>query len=356
MIREKIGIAMSGGVDSSVTASLLQRLGFDVHGFFMQLPLTGGTREQVQRVQTLAGRLGIPLHVVDMRNFFTSTVISYFVRTYLQGCTPNPCVICNEQVKFGVLFQEMRARGMERMATGHYARISPAENGVPILRRGRDLGKDQSYFLCRLHTDTLAHLILPLGERTKKEVRRLAAEMNLKGIHGPESQDVCFLAGSSVAAFIAAQGIPEQPGDIVTASGKVIGRHRGLWRYTIGQRRGLDLPDASPWYVHELDARHKRLVVCKKDRLLTCRTRLREVRWLGKEPSFPWQGPVQIRGRHNPTPAVLSLAGTGWWHLEFAQPQRAVTPGQFAVFYQDDAVLGSGIIVAAGSDNEDRAP
>ncbi|MHB8811296.1 MAG: tRNA 2-thiouridine(34) synthase MnmA [Desulfobulbaceae bacterium] len=356
MTREKIGVAMSGGVDSSVTACLLQRLGFEVHGFFMQLPLTGGTREQVRRVETLAGRLAIPLHTIDMSNFFTGTVISYFVRTYLRGCTPNPCVICNEQVKFGVLFREMRARGMERMATGHYARIGRSENDVPVLRRGLDPCKDQSYFLCRLGRETLTRLLLPLGERTKKEVYHLAAEMNLQGVHGPESQDVCFLAGSSVAAFIAGQGIPEQPGDIVTDGGKVIGRHRGLWHYTIGQRRGLSLPDASPWYVRELDAFHNRLLVCKKEALLARRALLSEVRWLGEEPALPWQVLVQIRGRHSPTPAVLTCAGPGQWHLDFTQPQRAVTPGQFAVFYLGDAVLGSGIIDAAGSPDEDRSP
>lgn len=353
MTREKIGVAMSGGVDSSVTASLLQQLGFEVHGFFMQLPLAGGSRGQVQRVQTLAERLGITLHLIDMRDLFSKKVISYFVRTYLQGCTPNPCVICNEQVKFGTLFQEMRARGMERMATGHYARISRAENGVPVLRRGLDPGKDQSYFLCRLAAETLARLVLPLGERTKKEVYRLAAEMNLQGVHGPESQDVCFLAGSSVAAFIAAQGIQEQAGDIVTDCGRVIGRHHGLWRYTIGQRRGLELPDASPWYVRALDTEHNRLLVCKKEQLMARRARLREVRWLGEKPALPWRGLVQIRGRHTPTQAELSPAGAERWQLEFSQPQRAVTPGQFAVFYQDDAVLGSGIIAVTGRDNED---
>jgi len=245
---------------------------------------------------------------------------------------------------------------MERMATGHYARVSRTEKGVPVLRRGLDPGKDQSYFLCRLAAGTLARLVLPLGERTKKEVYRLAAEMNLQGVHGPESQDVCFLAGSSVAAFIAGQGIPEQPGDIVSDGGKVIGRHRGLWHYTIGQRRGLELPDASPWYVRELDVRHNRLLVCKKEALLASRALLSEVRWLGEEPALPWQGLVQIRGRHTPTPAALTCSGPEQWHLDFTQPQRAVTPGQFAVFYQDDAVLGSGVIDAAGSTNEDRSP
>lgn len=355
MNREPIGIAMSGGVDSTVTAALLRRQGYEVHGFCMQLPLAGGTDEQVRRVRTLAGHLSIPLHLVDLRDEFAERVIRPFVQTYLRGRTPNPCVICNEQVKFGALFQEMRNQGMARMATGHYARITTGAAGKPVLRRGLDPGKDQSYFLCRLADEVLDRLLLPLGELTKKDVYRLASELGVSGAHGPESQDVCFLAGTSIAAFIAAQGVPAQPGDIVSDDGQVIGRHLGLWRYTVGQRRGLDLPDASPWYVRELDAHHNRLVVCKKDQLLTSWARLGDVRWHGGEPLLPWQGLTQIRGRHRPMPAVLTQEGPGEWRLEFSQPQRAVTPGQFAVFYDDDIVRGSGLIIA-GSGHQDSVP
>ena len=347
MTREKIGIAMSGGVDSTVTAALLLRQGFEVHGFCMELPLPGGSDEQIRRVQTLADRLGIPLHPVDMRTVFSERVIRPFIDTYLRGSTPNPCILCNEAVKFGALLDEMRSRGMARMATGHYARITRNEAGAPVLRRGMDPAKDQSYFLCRLTAETLAQLVLPLGELTKQEVYRLAATMGLSGVHGPESQDVCFLAGRSVPAFFAAQSIPEQPGDIVSDGGRVIGRHRGLWHYTVGQRRGLDLPDASPWYVRALDPRHNRLLVCKQDGLMTSGAIITEVRWPGGEPALPWHGLVQIRGRHRPVPAVLAQASPGQWRLEFSQPQRAVTPGQFAVFYEEDMVRGSGIIIVA---------
>jgi tRNA-specific 2-thiouridylase len=355
MTREPIGVAMSGGVDSSVTAALLLRQGHAVHGFYMKLPL-GGNREQIQRVERLADRLRIPLQVIDLRDLFSRTVISYFVETYLHGCTPNPCVICNEQVKFGALLQEMRVRGMKRMATGHYARLTRTDAGVPVLRRGLDPKKDQSYFLCRLAPETLSRLILPLGEHRKDEVYRLAGEMGISGAHGPESQDVCFLAGTSVADFITAQGVADQPGEIVTTGGTVIGRHRGLWHYTVGQRRGLNLPDASPWYVHKLDARRNRLVVCKNELLLTRLTTLSEVRWQGMAPELPWQGLVQIRGRHTPAPALLSQAGADQWQLSFHRPQRAVTPGQFAVFYEDDAVRGSGLINAADPDPASIAP
>jgi tRNA-uridine 2-sulfurtransferase len=343
------------GVDSSVSAVLLQQLGYNVHAFFMELPLAGGCAAQAERVRILAARLGMPFSVVDLRRVFADRVCHYFVQTYLQGSTPNPCVICNQQVKFGALFDAMHQQGIEHMATGHYARIGSTANGTPVLRRGLDTGKDQSYFLCRLSGETLSRLVLPLGELHKEEVYRLADGMGLKGLHGPESQDVCFLAGTTVADFIAGQGIPEKPGEIVTDSGQVIGRHRGLWRYTVGQRRGLNLPDATPWYVRELDPDRNRLVVCKNEGLLAGGALLRDVRWTGEEPEFPWRGLVQIRGRHRPVMAELVPAGAGEWKLTFSQKQRAITPGQFAVFYAGDAVLGSGIITAAPGARRENA-
>lgn len=347
MTREKIGIAMSGGVDSTVSAALLLEQGFAVHGFWMELPLPGGCEEQARRVRGLAERLGIPLHQVDLRAKFTEAVIRPFLATYLAGRTPNPCVLCNQAVKFGALFREMRSQGMTRMATGHYARIDRGRGDSPLLRRGLDPAKDQSYFLCRLDAATLAHLILPLGALRKKEVYELAARLGLSGAHGPESQDVCFLAGMSVAAFVATQNIPEQPGEIVDAAGRVIGRHRGLSHYTVGQRRGLDLPDATPWYVQALDSEHNRLLVAKGEELWSSGAVLSEVRWLGAQPVLPWQSLTQIRGRHQPVAAVLAQEGSDRWRLTFSRPQRAVTPGQFAVFYEEDVVRGSGVIVAA---------
>lgn len=350
MVREKIGIALSGGVDSTVSAALLQQIGYRVHGFFMRLPLAGAD-DQARRVEAVADRLGIPLVPIDMTDVFTDKVITYFLQTYFQGQTPNPCVICNRQVKFGALLDEMRRRGMELMATGHYARIEHRADGVPALRKGRDAVKDQSYFLCRLTRSQLERLVLPLGELTKNEVYQMAAKMGLSGIHGPESQDICFLAGRSVADFIADQGFAEQPGDIVTASGRVIGRHRGLWYYTIGQRRGLNLPDATPWYVGELDAASNRVVVCKQEHLLRTRVWITDVQWGRSTPALPWRGKVQIRGRHAPATASVSRAGDSWI-IDFDAPQRAVTPGQYAVFYREDSVQGSGIITSRERYNE----
>lgn len=338
----KVGIAMSGGVDSSVSASILKQQGHEVHGFFMKLPLPG-VEEHLGRVRAVAGKLGIPLETVDMEERFTGQVMNVFINTYRQGQTPNPCIICNRRIKFGALQEHMRGLGMDKMATGHYARIGRTRDGNPAVRRGLDDTKDQSYFLCRLTTEQLEHVILPLGGYSKAEVYGMAGEIGLAGVHGPESQDICFLAGRSVAEFFADQGIEEKPGDIVASQGQIIGRHRGLWRYTIGQRRGLGLPDATPWYVRRLDETHNRVIVCKHEELITCQAPVRDVRWIGSPPAA-WQGLVRIRGRHFPSPATVEKKSGNGYLITFENPQRAVTPGQFAAFYEDGLIIGSGVI------------
>lgn len=340
---KKIGIAMSGGVDSSVSAALLKQQGYDVHGFFMKLPLSG-IQEHVDRVRKVADKLAIPLNTISMEGCFNDKVIRIFIDTYRKGLTPNPCIICNRQIKFGLLRDEMRRRGMDKMATGHYARITTTPEGDIAVQRGKDPAKDQSYFLCRLSREQLADIVLPLGEQRKMETYARAKVLGLDMVHGPESQDVCFLANRTMAEFFREQGMEDSPGDIVSMDGRILGRHRGLWHYTIGQRRGLGLPHATPWYVQSLEPKQNRVRVGKQEELFTRRVLISDLQWTGPPPSS-WQGLVQIRGRHRASAATLNHEESGRWLITFAEAQRAVTPGQYAAFYDKDILCGSGIIL-----------
>ncbi|NLX19094.1 MAG: tRNA 2-thiouridine(34) synthase MnmA [Desulfobulbus sp.] len=340
MNHQTVGIAMSGGVDSTIAALLLLQKGYRIHGFHMLLPLPQAD-VQCRRTQQIAQQLSTPLTVVDLRQTFTEQVVTPFISNYLSGLTPNPCIYCNETIKFGLLAQAMFQKGMDRIATGHYARIEDHE-GSSFLARGIDRGKDQSYFLARLTAEQLQTVTFPLGSWTKDQVYKKAAGLNLH-YSDKESQDVCFLH-QGLSAFWAEHGLEEQPGPIVTMDGRHIGQHRGVWHYTVGQRRGLGLPDTTPWYVVRLDKQQNRIVVGKQDDLFTGRCTLRALRWTHEPPSLPWRGLVQLRSRHIPAPAELTASGTESWSLTFATPQRAVTPGQFAVLYSDNRVIGSAVI------------
>lgn len=336
-----VGVAMSGGVDSTVTARLLIDQGYSVHGFFMLLPLAG-LEQQIAGVRKIAEQLQIPLHLVDLRTHFSRTIISYFVDSYRQGLTPNPCVVCNMLIKCGKLMQEMTAKGMEKMATGHYARIIK-EEGRAVLCRAEDPVKDQSYFLCRLSAKQLEHLILPLGNWKKSDVFQQAREIGFSHFDGRESQDVCFLAGRNLASFLEEQGLKNRKGEMVTSDGLVHGSHRGIWKYTVGQRRGLGIPDSTPWYVTGLDTGKNRVIIGKNEELFLHDLLLRDVQWSNR-PQQQWQGMVQLRSTHRAAEAVIRCQKNTIWHVRFNKPQRAITPGQFAVFYQDGRVVGSGII------------
>ena len=350
----RIGLAMSGGVDSTVTAGLLLEQGYSVQGFFMLLPLPG-LDEQIDKVKQVAAQLGIPLHLVDLRQPFKQQIISYFIHSYQQGITPNPCVVCNRLIKCGLLMDEMAAQGIQRMATGHYARIrQDSGDSCFIIQRPVDPGKDQSYFLCRLSQKQLGRLVLPLGSWYKKDVFSKAQEMGFNHFAGSESQDVCFLADHTLQSFMKEQGITGNNGDVISATGQSHGSHRGIWKYTVGQRRGLGIPDATPWYVIGLDAEKNRVIIGKDKELFQTELLLDRVQWQIKEPE-EWQGGVQLRSRHNAAEAQLlpvpqesratdKQGANNQWRVLFKKPQRAITPGQFAVFYQDDQLVGSGII------------
>ena len=300
-----IGVAMSGGVDSTVTAGLLLEQGFSVHGFFMLLPLSG-LEQQISKVQQVAKRLQIPLHLVDLREQFKQTIIDSFVDSYRQGLTPNPCVVCNRMIKCGQLMQEIVAQGMDKMATGHYARIE-RKDGRTALHRAVDPTKDQSYFLCRLSAEQLDRLILPLGDWEKTAVFQRAREMGFTHFDGRESQDVCFLADQNLSSFLEGQGLKSSTGELVTSDGQVLGSHQGIWKYTVGQRRGLGLPDTTPWYVTGLDAAANRVIIGKNEELFQRDLLLRDVQW-AIQPPERWQGRVQLRSRHRAAEAqILAL-------------------------------------------------
>lgn len=341
-----VGVAMSGGVDSTVAAAMLLEQGFSVHGFFMKLPLPG-IEEQIRNVQKVANRLDIPLHIVDMAEEFSKRVIASFTDSYCRGRTPNPCVVCNREIKFGLLTEAMLAQGMDKTATGHYAGIRQVNgiSGTPLLRRGNDPKKDQSYFLCRLSAQQLQHSLFPLAAQCKKDIFLRAQDLGFTQFGENESQDVCFLGQQDLATFLAEQGVQSMKGEIVTKDGSVLGSHEGIWKYTVGQRRGLGLPDATPWYVVGLDTKSNRVIIGKNDALFQRELFLSEMQWQLDVP-IPWQGKVQLRSRHRAAEAEVRPAENGNWQVRFQEPQRAVTPGQFAVLYQEDMVVGSGIIMS----------
>ena len=336
---------MSGGVDSSVAAALLQRQGALVQGVFMALAQPD-LAEQLQRVRAVADFLQIPLTVVDLSEPFQQEVVDYFCSSYFFGKTPNPCVVCNRTIKCGrLLDQALENLGADLLATGHYARISGDETTGYRLLKGVDSKKDQSYFLGLLTQAQLAHLCFPLGGFRKEEVYDLAAEFGLAFGYTAESQDICFLKDQSVGEFLAVHSPgQERPGPMLTLQGREIGRHAGIHHFTIGQRRGLGLPDATPWYVAGLDLARNAVLVGKDADLWQKEILLPAVHWLnGQPPVLPRVCEVKIRSRHSACQAEIAEHDGGVL-MTFAQPQRAVTPGQFAVFYEGEVVLGCGEI------------
>ena len=256
----KVAVALSGGVDSAVAAALLQRQGCDLHGVHLRLTPCGAPED---RVEALAQRLGIPLTVLDLQREFAREVLDYFVSEYARGRTPNPCVRCNAAIKFGHLWEHLKMGGFTHLATGHYARLDLDDGGAPGLFRGVDRRKDQSYFLSRLPLDLLPNLLFPLGQMTKEEVRRLSREAGLPVRENqPESMELCFIPAGGYQDFLKARrGIAGPPGDFVDRRGRLLGRHRGLEGYTVGQRRGLGIPAREPFYVIEIQPESNRVVL-----------------------------------------------------------------------------------------------
>lgn len=347
---------MSGGVDSSVTAALLLRQGYDVVGITLKMwPQDCGSLvedkccgpQAMADARSVAARLGIPHYVLDETADFQKLVIDYFAAEYHAGRTPNPCVLCNEKLKFGNLLQKAIGLGAEFVATGHYARVEKREAGF-VLRRAKNLKKDQSYFLFTLGQAQLSRSLMPIGDLSKEEVRTMARECGLKVHDKVESQDICFVPENDYVAFLKTHiGESEfHAGEIVHRDGRILGRHKGIELFTIGQRKGILLSSPRPLYVLDIDAATNRVIVGDDEELWHDSVLLDRASW-GIEGAATEGRRVMIKIRHNHlgADATLHPLEDGRVRARFLEPQRAITPGQAAVFYHDDVVIGGGWIV-----------
>jgi tRNA-specific 2-thiouridylase len=356
-MKQITAVAISGGVDSLMTACFIKEQGQQVIGIHF---ITGfetasaytrgpGTDKKLNVLQ-IGKQLNIPIEIVDIRAEFQAKIVGYFCRTYQSGRTPNPCMQCNPTIKFGTILAQAHKLGAQKLATGHYARIKMDPAGNCRLFKGVDPKKDQSYFLARLSRQQLAAACFPLGEMKKSEVKQLAAQKGLHPVTRAESQDVCFIKDGAYAEFLARQtGFEPQPGLIENINGQVIGEHRGLHQFTIGQRRGINCPAAEPYYVVRLDAERNRLVVGAKEDLLSAECRVTDINWIGEEPNSPIEIDTRVRYRSKEVASTLIPRGKYTAIVKFKSPQAAVTPGQGAVFYRGEEIMGGGWIQEAHS-------
>jgi tRNA-uridine 2-sulfurtransferase len=369
MSLETIAVAMSGGVDSSTVAAMLRAEGHTVIGLTMQLwnqrRLAGheGMAESVQGrccslddvydARRVAQQIGISYYVVNHEERFERDVVRPFVEEYLSGRTPIPCSLCNNHLKFDQLITVARQIGAERVATGHYARVACDDaRGRWLLKRPADLSKDQTYFLFGLTQEQLSRTLFPLGDMTKPEVRELARKHGLASAEKPDSQEICFVPGGDykrfIDAYLAEQGesLPDTAGELVTTSGEVLGEHTGIHNFTVGQRKGLGVATGSPLYVIQISGANKQVVVGGNEHLYSRTLRTRRVNLISNDDlREPMRVAVKIRHRHEPAPAVIERVGDDEILVRFDEPQRAITPGQAAVFYYGEMVVGGGWIV-----------
>jgi len=361
MGRKRVIAAMSGGVDSSTAAALLLRQGYEVIGVSMHLWTMDNpdavvnlrrccSPQEIEDARAVCRVLGIPHQILDFEQEFTSSVVDYFCQEYLRGRTPNPCLACNEHVKFQSLLTKAMALGADHLATGHYCRIVRNGHGHELWR-ARDERKDQSYVLYMLGQEELPRLLFPVGEYTKEQSRQMAAEMGLPVAAKPDSADICFVTQGHYRSFLA-ERFPQRPGDIVDSSGRIVGRHGDIGGYTVGQRRGLPARGGrEPLYVLSVNSVTNTVVAGSEDELLS------DILWAeklsfvsGQAPREPLAVEAKIRYRSQAAPALLTLHN-GRAEVRFERPQRAITPGQGVVFYQGQKVLGGGIIAESAGGN-----
>lgn len=347
---------MSGGVDSSAAAALLREQGYEVIGVTLKLwPQDCLSRAEdkccgpqaVTDARAVAGKLGIPFYLIDEAADFQKEVIQYFAEEYRAGRTPNPCVMCNEKLKFGTLIRRARQLGADFVATGHYARVEHSTSGGRhLLRRGRDPRKDQSYFLFSLRQDQLARTLFPLGELSKTVTREVARDHSLKTAEKEESMEICFVPGNDYGRFLEqSKLVSRHRGEIVDLRGRVIGTHEGIEFFTIGQRRGLGVSSPAPLYVVDLDPVSNRVVVGDDTALERSEFTVERCNWIPfATPPARLEAAVKIRYNHPGTAATIEPLADGGARIRLHEPQRAITPGQACVFYQDDLVVGGGWI------------
>jgi tRNA-specific 2-thiouridylase len=351
----KVVVAMSGGVDSSVAAALLKEQGYDVIGMMMRLWSEPGkedsnrccTPDSMGQARRVAAKLDLPFYVVDAKDVFHDTVVQYFLDGYARGETPNPCLVCNRQIRWTFLLDHALALGADFMATGHYVRIRKNESGESDLLRAVDKSKDQSYVLHVLTQEKLKHALFPVGDYPKPEIRAIAERYGLPTASRKDSQDLCFLAGEDYRTFLQRNSAAIlQPGQIVTRNGTTLGEHNGLANYTIGQRKGLGLASAVPLYVLGKNAITNTLVVGTQEELGSLELTARDVNWVsGDAPAESFHAEVKIRYTAKEAWATVTPIEGGRVQVQFDAPQRDITAGQAAVFFQDDRMLGGGIIV-----------
>jgi len=355
--RKKIIIALSGGVDSAVAAALMKKQGHEVIGVYFRF--FGSTWKSDFQVKKIAKKLGIPLKIIDARKDFRKRVIGYFVNEYKNGRTPNPCVACNKEMKFRLLFDLMKKEKVDYASTGHYSRIIKKSSAFPCpelssghsskpsfcyaLWEAKDKTKDQSYFLYRLAQKDLAKIIFPLGEYGKSEVKKMAGKMKLP-VAENESQDICFLADNYLNTYLG-KYLKSSRGRIVDALGKTVGYHRGLPFYTIGQRKGIEIGGTGPYWVAGKNVRQNKLIVTKNPKkLLMKKFRVKNINWIKPKIKLPLRAQIQIRYRAPKVSAIIKPVARGTFSVETKKPLRAVAPGQSAVFYKGEEIIGGGII------------
>jgi tRNA-specific 2-thiouridylase len=341
MSKGKVAVAVSGGADSSAAALLLKEAAYEVMGIHMRLWKSPRFAYQAHRAENICRILGIPYHQVDLQKEFELCVVDYFCQEYQQGRTPNPCIACNQRIKFGLLLDKALSLGADYLATGHYARVEHSRDGHRLLKAA-DTSRDQSYFLYTLTQEKLGHILFPLGEHSRDEVKQMAKQAGLPTATR-SSQDICFISQKNYGAFLS-QRFSTLPGDIIDTQGKKLGQHRGIAFYTIGQRHGLGLASGKPLYVIRIEPESNRIVLGHEKELYSQKLTARTLSWIsGKVPREPITARARIRYKSKEAEATLFFRNDTV-DVHFAQPQKAVTPGQAIVFYNVDEVLGGGII------------